>query len=230
MLVEDDGLPVTKPPDGYPIELPSYRLLHDDPGHPADIVTAVERAGQVLVERGGPAELCFTAEVRDLRKHLRDKFFTTHVTQYSASRRYAPIYWQLGVPSRSWGLWLYAPSLTRESLFAVARAGHEKLDALHHQASQIRDGLAGSDHREARERVESLEGLATEVEKFVLVADEVAHSGWEPDLNDGFVLNAAPLEELFVHKAWKTEVARQRKALQRGVYPWATVQQTYYGA
>jgi hypothetical protein len=82
--------------------------------------------------------------------------------------------------------------------------------------------------RDAQERAEGLEHLASEVEKFAAVADKVAQSGWEPDLNDGFVLNAAPLEELFVNKNWRGQIAKHRKAMQKGDYPWATVQREYF--
>jgi hypothetical protein len=152
--------------------------------------------------------------------------FAYAYSTYSASRRYAPIYWQLAVPSKRWGLWMYAPSLSRESLFAVAQAAREKLSSLNEQVRLARE-RAETD-RDAQERAEGLEHLASEVEKFAAVADKVAQSGWEPDLNDGFVLNAAPLEELFVNKNWRGQIAKHRKAMQKGDYPWATVQREYF--
>ena len=59
-------------------------------------------------------------------------------------------------------------------------------------------------------------------------AEAVAQSGWEPDLNDGIILNAAPLEELFADAKWRKDVAKHRVKMQNGDYPWATVQTTYY--
>lgn len=172
------------------------------------------------------AVLGSVASGHDLDEYLTKRFFTEHLGQFSKSGRSAPVYWQLAVPSRRWGLWLYAPSLTRESLFAVARVVREKLSNLNEQISFARE-RAQTD-RDARERAESLEDLAAELEKFAAVADEVAQSGWEPDLNDGVVLNAAPLEELFVDKKWRDQIAKHRKAMQKGDYPWATVQREYF--
>ena len=123
------------------------------------------------------------SEIRDLRRHLRDRFFPAHLSQYSASRRSAPLYWQLAVPSKRWGLWLCAPWLCRESLFAISRAAHDKLGALNDRIAQIQQQLTSGSDRENREQVEVLEDLVAEIEKFAAAADEVAQSGWEPDLN-----------------------------------------------
>ncbi|WUJ74692.1 BREX-1 system adenine-specific DNA-methyltransferase PglX [Kribbella soli] len=229
LLLGDDGLPAAKPPVGYRHELPADRLLHDDPGHPADIVAAIERAADVLTSGDGPKELRLATEIRDLRKFLREKFFAIHLKQYSASRRTAPIYWQLAVPSKRWGLWLYAPALSRESLFAISRAAHDKMAALNDKIARIRAELARGDDRELRDQAESLEDLLTEIEKFAATADVAAQSGWEPDLNDGFVLNAAPLEALFVNRVWRTQITAHHKVLQNGGYPWASVQSQFYG-
>ncbi|TDW98258.1 hypothetical protein [Kribbella sp. VKM Ac-2566] len=229
MLVEEDGVPASRPPKDYPLPLPPDLLLHDDPGHPADVVTAVHRTAEIVTSGGGPQTLRLTSEIRDLRKYVRDKFFAAHLKQYSRSRRSAPIYWQLAVPSKRWGLWLYAPALSRESLFAISRAAHDKMAALSDKIAQIRAGLARGDDRELRHQAESLEDLLTEIEKFAATADVAAQSGWEPDLNDGFVLNAAPLEALFVNRVWRTQITAHHKVLQKGGYPWASVQSQFYG-
>jgi hypothetical protein len=226
MLVDENGLPALRPPPRYPLNIPADRLLHDDPGHPADIVAAVECAARV-VNQAQPLQV--QSEIRDLRKYLRDRFFALHLNEYSASRRYAPIYWQLAVPSKRWSLWLYAPSMTRESLFAIARAARDKLSILKDRVTQARQALASGGDQASREQAESLEDLIAEIEKFAGIADQVAHSGWEPDLNDGFVLNAAPLEALFVDRTWRTQIAVHREALQEGKYWWASVQNQFFG-
>ena len=79
-----------------------------------------------------------------------------------------------------------------------------------------------------RERLETTEGLAREVEVFYEKAESVAQSGWEPDLNDGIILNAAPLEDLFADSKWRKMITKHRKKLENGEYPWATVQHMYY--
>lgn len=229
MLVDASGLPVEKAPVGYPLDIPADRVLYDDPGHPADVVRGIEAAAEVIARgTSGPGELLYQRRLHDLRAYLRDKFFSAHVTRYSVSGRSAPIYWHLTVPSKKWGLWVYAPSLSRETLFAVTGAASDQLRRLNEQLQQLRKQVGNDSGRSARQRVETLETLASEVEIFAGTADAVAQSGWEPDLSDGLVLCAAPLEGLFVERGWRREIAKHREKLTNGAYPWASVQRTYF--
>ena len=96
------------------------------------------------------------------------------------------------------------------------------------EVSQLRRDVEAGGGRAERERLEDAEVLLGEVAEFYEVADSVAQSGWEPDLNDGIILNAAPLVELFADAKWRKDVEVQRKKMINGDYPWATVQTTYY--
>ena len=229
MLVHPVTQLLVSVPADYPLTFPQGCILHDDPTHPADIVRAIEAAASLISQASGQHELRYQRKLRDLRDYLRNQFFAAHVKRYSMSRRVAPIYWHLSVPSRQWGLWVYAPNLSREALFAVAGAARDKLRRVNDQIQQLRRQM-GSDatDRQLRERLESAESLAGEVEIFAERADAVAHSGWEPDLNDGTVLCAAPLDELFVDRGWRKEIAKHRMKLEKGEYMWATVQETYF--
>jgi hypothetical protein len=229
MLVNEHGLPVRQASSGYPLSVPAERLLHDESGHPCDVVTAIESAIEVLERASKPPELALRREVRDLRRRLRGRFFPDHVKDYSASRRYAPIYWYLAVPSREWGLWVYAPALSRETLFAIAGSAQDKLRRLREQARQLRNRHVDTADRAAVERIEQIDSLAGEIEQFAEHAEKVAQNGWRPDLNDGLILCAAPLERLFADDAWRKRVAQYRKGLEMKKYPWATVQREFFG-
>ena len=229
MLLGENGSLTTRPPVVYPLDIPPDGLLHDEPGHRYDIVNAVESAVGYLETNPEPLKLALPREVRDLRRQLRWRFFAAHVNDYSASRRYAPIYWYLAVPSREWGLWVYAPALSREMLFAIAGSARDKLRRLRDQAGQLRRSHLGTGDRAAAERVEWLESLTAEIEQFAEYADKVAQSGWKPDLNDGLILCAAPLEQLFADDAWRQRVAGHRRDLEMNKYSWATVQREFFG-
>jgi hypothetical protein len=164
----------------------------------------------------------------DLRSYLRSSFFGVHTVRYTKSRRKAPIYWYLAVPSKEWGLWMYAPALSREQLFSGSRTAQEKVRRLADEAAQLRRDLATGGDRSVRERLEGVENLSREVGTFSEVIDRVAQSGWEPDLSDGMILNAAPLQELFADAKWRKDVGAHRKKMEKGEYPWATVQQTFF--
>lgn len=227
-MLAEFGTKHTDLPADYPLQLPHDGVLHDDPTHPADVVRAIEAAANVMMQASGRHDLLYQRKLRDLRGFLRNQFFATHFRRYSVSRRVAPIYWYLSVPSKQWGLWLYAPALSRETLFAIVGSARDKLRQLHDQVQQLRRQMPDSTDRSLRERLEDAELLASEVETFAERADAVAQSGWEPDLNDGAVLCAAPLEKLFVDRGWQQEVTKHRKKLDKGEYPWATVQKTYF--
>lgn len=230
MLTGDDSLPVAEAPVGYPLVLPPDRILHDDPGHRWDIVRAVEAAAEFMFD--DPDQELRSAlshlKVKDLRSYFRGKFFSHHLSRYSKSRRKAPIYWYLAVPSKQWGLWVYSPWLSREQLFAIARAAQDKLRRLLEEASQLRKDLAAGEERSLRERLETADELSREMQHFNQVAERIAQFGWEPDLNDGIILNAAPLEELFADPKWRKDIAEHRTKMEQGEYPWATSQATYY--
>lgn len=235
MLVGPDGLPAREAPEGYPLELPPDRLLVDEEGHPWDIVLRVRRAAEVLFEDPDVVlEECERILGRDLREYLRRDFFKAHLGRYSKSRRKAPIYWQLSVPSREWGIWVYAPSLCRESLFAIVREARRKETSLVEGVERLRRdarSAAGKERRALEKRLEADEALLEEVKAFRAEAERVAALGWEPDLDDGIVLCAAPLARLF--PAWKAQgrsdsknpadPEQARKLLKAGHFRWSTV-------
>lgn len=225
MLVGDDGFPTSQAPSGYPLELPSQRLLIDQPGDPWDLEAAIARAAAVLFA-DPTAVLQELASIlgRNLRQHLRRQFFRDHLTRYTKSQRKAPIYWPLYVPSGAWGVWIYAPAFSRETLFAVVRTAAGRLDAAEAEIRRLRrERDAGGAGRSAREVVtlqEAEENLAEELRRFREEAERIAGLEWEPDLDDGILLCAAPLATLF--PAWR-DAAIARDELRAGKYPWATV-------
>ena len=226
MLVGEDGFPAEVAPAGYPLELPPDRILLDEPGHAWDMEQRVRAAAAVLFEDADAAieEMVSVLGKRTLRDYLRTRFFKDHLSRYSMSRRAAPIYWQLSVPSKKWSVWVYAPSLSRETLFAVAREAQRRerlsADLIRQLAAEREAGGAGRSVSEVVKELDAEEKLAEELRVFRQEAERVAQLGWVPDLDDGMVLNAAPLAELF--PMWK-KAADYRDELRAGKHEWATV-------
>jgi hypothetical protein len=223
MLVGDDGFPTTVAPPGYPLALPPDGILLDEPGHPLDLTTAVEAAAQVAIPNG-EALLDDAVAVlgrRSLRDYLAKAFFKEHLGRYSKSRRQAPIYWQLTVPSGLWSAWCYAPRLSREMLYAVATfADHRRARA----DDRIRM-LAADETLSARQRQKAIDAerlLAAELQGLRDDVARIAGLGWQPDLDDGFVLCAAPLARWFPKRTWR-QLEEQLRAIKQGAYPWATI-------
>jgi len=150
------------------------------------------------------------------------RFFAEHLSRYSASRRKAPIYWQLGTPSDTYSVWLYIHALTKDTFFrlqndfAMPKLRHEerRLEVL---AAETKDGATAAQRKElvAQEaRVEELRAFFDEVRRVAPL--------WNPNLDDGVIINFAPLWRLVPqHKAWQKELKSTWDALCEGKYDWA---------
>ena len=225
-MLLNDGRPARTTPAGYELDLPPEQILLDQPGHTGDIVERVTAAASLLVEEADRLfdDLMSHLDGRDLRHQMRRHFFKEHLTRYTKSRRKAPIYWPLYTPSGHWGVWVYAPSLRRETLYAIEAAASARLQSaqaeMNRLAHILSDGATGRSAREAADALETEQQLAEELAAFRREAERVAALGWVPDLDDGIVLCAAPLASLFL--AWP-EAAKQRDSVRAGKYPWASV-------
>lgn len=210
----------------HTIRIPPDGVLVDQPGHEWDVSAAVEAAARLIFNNGAADRLDEIRSIlgRDIADHLRRRFFRDHLTRYSKSKRRAPIYWPLYVPSGAWGVWLYAPVLSRETVFAVGRLAGERLDSaeaeIRRLARERENHGTGRSDRDVANALEAEEKLTEELRRFRSEADRIAGLGWEPDLDDGIILCAAPLAGLF--PAWK-DAATARKEIKTGKYPWATV-------
>ena len=139
-ILLDGDLPARSTPPGYELDLPPGQLLFDQPGHSWDIVERVHAVAALLVD---DAERLLTDVLKhlkgkDLRDHLRKHFFKDHLKRYTKSRRKAPIYWPLYVPSGAWGVWVYAPALSRETLYQIEAAATARLNAAGTEISRLR--------------------------------------------------------------------------------------------
>ena len=212
-----DPLPAKSPgmlPDGDAPFLPTTGVFVDDPGHADDLaarVTAVyERVGEV------------PPEPDDLRRTLARDFFPAHVRMYSKSRRKAPIYWQLATPSASYAVWLYIHAFGKDTLFRVQN--DYVAPKLAHERRQL-EGLradAGPSPTSAKSR--AIEAQTAFVEELSAMFDEVRRAAplWDPDLDDGVIINFAPLWRLTPqNRAWQKELRAAWAALVAGDYDWA---------
>ncbi len=221
-----DGDSLCDRPANYSVSLPPSWLLVDQPGHSYDIAAKVATASVEVDALSGPLSevIELLGSGVNLSSYLRQSFFAAHLATYSSRPRKAPIYWQLQVPSKAWGIWLYAPKLSREMLFAIVRETEQRQRLAEQQIGHFqREAETGSGGRKTSEVAKELEAeqkLAVELASFRAEAERIANLGWEPDLDDGMVLNAAPLADLF--PAWK-DAAAYRKELRAGKYEWATV-------
>lgn len=206
-------------------------LLSDDPALPAkDIVELVRKLIECLWPHAAQAfesDLSEVLGVRDLRDYFRSPggFFSHQITRYTHGGRKAPIYWLLQSPRRSYSLWLYYHRLDRDTLYKALtlyvepklRLEEEKLRAVEQRIkSEPATGHARREHeREAERQAETV----ADIREFRDRLDRVARLDLVPDLDDGVILNMAPLWELV---PW-SEPKRYWDELLSGKYEWSSM-------
>jgi len=234
-LQNEQGLPITQEDvarlkeEGrweYPVDILWDGILVDDLGHPLDIEAHVHSILRRIWEDRCEAiehEACDILGVSTLRDYFRKPagFFADHLRRYSKNRRKAPIYWPLSTKSASYTVWIYYHRFDRDTFFQVLGLVKNKLE---HESSKLRDlqqvagSNPGSNQRTAIEEqdqfVEELSGLRDEVARIAPL--------WNPNLNDGVIINFAPLWRLVPQNAnWQKECKAVWDKLIVGEYDWS---------
>ncbi len=204
-------------------------LLVDDPTNPADIVTQVRGVLRLLWEARSDAieaEICEILGVAALRDYFRDPrqgFFDYHARRYSKSRRQAPIYWLLQSERRNYAIWLYHPRLETRTLYTAGRDYADvkiNLERGHLEPlQQALAGLEGSARRQQEREIARQLALIEEVTAFRDTLDRIALQDLTFDLNDGVLLNIAPLHPLV---PWRY-ADRTWKELLKGKHAWSAM-------
>ncbi|MFO7695731.1 MAG: type II restriction endonuclease subunit M [Anaerolineae bacterium] len=187
-------------------------ILVDDEGH-ADDLAAYTLAVAERIRVDVP---------ENLRGWLAKEFFPLHIKMYSKSRRKAPIYWQLATSSASYSVWLYIHAFSKDTLFCVQndyaapKLAHEerRLESL---TSELREGTTAAQRKQLAAQAAVVEELRTFLDEVKRVAPL-----WKPDLDDGVIINFAPLWRLVPqNKAWQKELKANWDSLSEGKYDWA---------
>jgi hypothetical protein len=230
MLIGVDGIPATSTPQDYPAKIEWEGILTDDPGNEHDVVTQTRNIMDILWSDEANAiesEICTTLDVRDFREYFRKTskggFWDDHVSRYSRSRRNAPIYWLLQSSKRNYALWLYFHRLDKDLLFKALvnhvepkiRLEINRFESARHQYA----GSAGKEQKRLAKELERQEDLISELREFEDKLRKAANLNLEPDLNDGVVLNIAPLHELVPWKWAET----YWEELVEGKYEWSSI-------
>jgi hypothetical protein len=222
MLTGDDGLPLGQPPASYPLAFPSDDLLVDDPGHPQDLISIVRSVFELVFDDADArwkeaAELLGTSE---LRRWFASEFFGPHIKRYSKSRRKAPIYWQFATPSGSYSIWLYIHRSTADSLFRVLALVSQKLRHEEGKHAALLQDAGPSPSPSQRRELEQHDSFLSELSGLKAEVTRVAPL-WRPDLDDGVILNFAPLWRLVPQlSSWQTECRNAWDKLIDEDYDW----------
>jgi hypothetical protein len=202
-------------------------LLVVDPTHPDDIASKVLCALDIMFGEDEAAKLVKQAlntngdPLSSLRDYLADKFFKEHVQKY----RKRPIYWYLRSVKGNYGLWLYYHRLDKDILFKALlkyvepkiRLEEDRLKTLRGRKESV--GNSGREAKQLEKDIDRQEQFVSELRDFEEKLRRAADLRIDFDLNDGVVLNIAPLWELVPLK----EAKIYWEALQEGKYDWSHI-------
>lgn len=229
MLQNAEGLPAEPKdvPADYPLRVSWPGILVDDENHPEDIVARVREAGEVIWKDRAEAieqEACGILGVKTLRDYFRRPaaFFADHLKRYSKSRRQAPIYWPLSTKSGSYTLWLYYHRLTDQTLFlCVTDFLEPKVRDVTREIERLQKTVSAGSSAKQRDELDGLLDFRLELEAMKAELLRVARLPYKPDLNDGVIINAAPLWKLFALTKWQKACKDCWEKLDAGDYDWA---------
>ena len=231
-LVGGEGLPATVTPEHYPVRIGWDGVIVDDPEQLEDIVRRVRDVFELIWQECSESaenEACQILGVKELRDYFRKPgkggFWDGHVTRYSKSRRKAPIYWLLQSSRRNYALWLYYHRLDKDLLFKALvnyvepkiRLETSRLETLRRQRTAA--GENGKDSKRLAKDGEQQEDFISELKDFEDKLRRAANLHLEPDLDDGIVLNIAPLHELV---PW-IKARNYWEELLDGKYEWSSI-------
>lgn len=213
--------------DYHPVPVAGRSVIVDDLGHQDDVIACIQKVLRVIWKDADDTvyrEISqnLSGKGDDLRSWFRKNFFAEHVKRYSRSRRKAPVYWELATPSHSYAVWLYYHRFTRDTLYKLLNDYvNPKLTHEEQRLARFRVEVSRNPTRARTKEAEAQGAFVTELATF---REEIARIAplWNPDLNDGVIINFAPLWRLVPqHQAWQKECMECWDSLVAGQYDWA---------
>lgn len=119
---------------------------------------------------------------------------------------------------------MFHERLNKDSLYRIQKEYVEpKINLLETQIADLRrkrDGAEGREKRELEKKTGQLLDILDDVREFLRRFEFVIKErGYTPHIDDGILLNMAPLWELI--PSWQSEPKKAWEALERGEYYWA---------
>ncbi len=208
--------------------------------HPDDLAAKVEKALELMVGEDETSQLLEAAGIPSgtsgLRRYLERDFFKWHTKLY----RKRPVYWLLQSPRKTYGLYLLHECITSDTLFLLG--GNRYLggciNRLHDEISNLSERTSaapqGGDKKRLAKKLEAAEELLLDLEAFARNLSDVTSqtnsqgevAGWRPELDDGVILNLAPLHTLM--PSWSAEPKKAWAALESGSYDWSRTAMRYW--
>ena len=210
-----------------------------DEGHQDDLALKVWNALAIALGESGASEVV-SAVLGDgnpeslLRRYLERDFWKRHLQQY----RKRPVYWLLQSPAKSFSVYVFHERATSDTLPLIlgTRYVSGKINQLKNRADEIQMEKKTAEGRAMKMLEKDLDDLETkllDLEAFEAAIRRVLEQkdergetvGWAPEIDDGVILNLAPLRELM--PSWK-EPEKFWQELEEGKYDWSYTAMRYW--
>ena len=147
-------------------------------------------------------------------------FWRYHFQMY----RKRPVYWPFQSPNRRYTVWVFHERFGADTLFRIRNEFVEpRLRLAEREIADLRV-QATKDRRAARELDRMLD-LADDLGKFAAILKAITERGYTPQIDDGVLLNAAPLHEVL--PSWP-DTKTAWTELEAGKYDWAHQAMAYW--
>ena len=149
-----------------------------------------------------------------------NKFFDSHLKDYSRNKRISPIYWPISTASGSYTIWLYYPKLNDQTLVAVINNYLQpKIDEVIKQKKPLE--LNTTLDNKGLKELKELNDFEHELEEMKKELLRITALPYKPNHDDGVLITAAPLNKLFRNTKWRKATEDCWKELEKGEYDWA---------
>ena len=206
-------------------------LMASDENHPQDIVKRTLDCLVVMLGRDAAQAAIRTAAENDgdpeelLRNWIDRQFWKYHYQLY----RKRPAYWPLQSPNKKFTVWVFHEQFSKDTLFRVKdQFVQVKINWLNGRIRDLKPKTLSSDTRERRaaeKEISKLSDTLDDVQEFAECLKRITERGYTPHIDDGVLLNAAPLWELL--PAWK-DAEKAWQELENEEYEWAQQAMEYW--
>ncbi|MCG2778950.1 MAG: BREX-1 system adenine-specific DNA-methyltransferase PglX [Desulfobacterales bacterium] len=206
-------------------------VMVSEPGHPQDITVRTHRCLELMRGRETAHALIrkATGSEADPEESLRgflDRFTGTPETSFWRHHfqlyRKRPIFWPLQSPKRKFTVWVFQERFTTDTLFKVrSEFADPKARWLEGRIKDLKakaDASAGAEKRGAEKEASQLAEILDDVQEFSKRLNAIIQKGYTPHIDDGVLINAAPLWELL--SSWP-DTKKAWQELEEEKYDWA---------
>lgn len=191
-----------------------------DKGHPDDLPKKIEFVlNKIVGEENTNGMIKIIGG--DLRKFLDYEFFIKHHIKMYRKR---PVYWLLQTSKKSYGFYIYNIKFTNDTLYSlIQKYINPKIKLEESRLEELkgkdRNLSSGKEKREIGKLIDNGMELLEELGDFKEKVNEAIDSGYRPYIDDGVILNMAPLYKLI---PWK-EPEKFYMQLKEGKYGWSNI-------